>query len=241
MLWMGPQWRSKAAEVLTRKTVSLQSWTTLIESPKSLLPLHAPLHWHCIWDPKQKTAHFTNAKKQMTTILSFRYYLHFNPWLLYTDLLILYNTDFPREIMLIRISERFTNDPIFTFALTKGGCHQRAATAFSLDYESSTSAVQIYSHWNVFLAGITIYLGSPFPHSWKGNCNLILGVSRKQKPLYLYPVKTFQIKCMTWIWKKMFMSSRSNKTKISKFKKHQTHWLEGKPTEVKYHQGTKTQ
>lgn len=167
------------------------------ETPKSLLPLHAPLHWPCIWDPKQKTAHFTNAKKQMTTILSFWYYLHFSPQLLYTDLLILYNTAFLREIMLIRISERFTHDPIFTFALTKGGCHQRAATAFSLEYESSTSTVQIYSHWNIFLAGKTIYLGSPFPHSWKGNCNLMLGVSRKQKPLYLYPVKTFQIKCMT--------------------------------------------
>lgn len=150
-----------------------------------------------IWDPKQKTAHFTNAKKQMTTILSFWYYLHFSPQLLYADLLILYNTDFPREIMLIRISERFTHDPIFTFALTKGGCHQRAATAFSLEYESSTSAVQIYSHWNIFLARKTIYVGSPFPHSWKGNCNLMLGIFRKQKPLYLYPVKTFQIKCVT--------------------------------------------
>lgn len=123
MFWISPQWQSEAVEVLSRETVKFTySWTKFTEPP--WLPACLPPSpatatvTVCPRPPKKSQLISPNAKKQITTIHSFWYYLHFSLKLLYTNLLILYNIDFPRrEIMLIRISEGFTHDPIFTFEL----------------------------------------------------------------------------------------------------------------------------
>lgn len=116
MLWISLQWQFKAVVVLSRETVSLPR--TGQHSPNLLFFLHLiPV---VTSNPSQFISPSTKnqIKEDGRTILSFWYYLHVSFKLLYTNLLIPYNIDFSRrEIMLIRISEGFPHDPIFTFEL----------------------------------------------------------------------------------------------------------------------------
>lgn len=121
MLWISPQWQFKAVMVLSRENVSLPRTGQYPPSLWLSLPYSPPPNSSGDLRTKARSFHQTQRNKSRRTketVLSFWYYVHFSLKLLYTNLLILYNIDLSRrEIMLIRISEGFPHDPIFTFEL----------------------------------------------------------------------------------------------------------------------------